>query len=1131
MRIGVFVCYCGSNIAGTVDVERVAKEILKFPGVVFSQTNLYTCSEPGQTQIKKAIKEHNLNRVIVASCSPRVHNSTFMRTVETVGLNPYLFEMANIREQNSWIHDNKENATEKAIELIRMAVAKVNKNRELYPKYFDMNKNVLVIGGGIAGIQAALDIADGGKKVILIEKEASIGGRMAQLDKTFPTIDCSACILSPKMVDVGMHENIELLTLSEVTKVEGSIGNFKISIKKKPRYINLKDCTSCGDCEKVCPVKYTNVFEAELVKRTAISKMFTQAVPSAYFINKRGKAPCRSNCPVDVPAQGYIALIRQKKYAEALELHRKENPFPSICGRVCTHPCEMNCARSFVDEPIAIMNLKRFIADYERQLSEIPLPEMAEKKNKKVAIIGSGPAGLTAAYYLAKNGYAATVFEALPFAGGMLRVGIPEYRLPSGILDLEIDLIRRMGVDIKTNTTVKSSDETRKLIKSGGYSAVFLATGAGKNSSVKIKDDNLDGVISGVDFLRDFRLSKIIRMEGEVAVIGGGNAAIDSSRTALRLGAQKVRIFYRRSHEEMPALEEEIEDALSEGIEINYLTSPVEITGKDGKVKNLRLIKNILGEPDASGRRRPVPVEGSEYEVKADAVILAIGQEPDTEYLTEGSEKIELMPDKTVKMDKKEILLVDKSGIFAGGDMLLGPSTVTEAIGHGKIAARVISKFIEGSSFEEIEAEIKNEQESEKSLKADEVFTAEELAQFERAKRNSIKKINPADRVGNFKEVVSTFMEEEALKEADRCLDCGICSDCQQCAKACEANAIDYSHKEEILTREVGAIVVATGADIFNTDVFEEYGSKEFEDVISAIQYERLMCASGPTGGHIIRPSDKKEPETIVFLSCVGSRDKSKGMPYCSAACCMYLAKQAILTKEHMPNSNSTIFYTDIRSPGKSYDEFIIRAKEYGTQYVRGKVSKIYKQGSKLIVRGVDTLIGKPLEIEADLVVLAPAMIPSKGSKQLAEVLNITSGTFGFYTESHPKLRPVETNTAGIFLAGACQSPKDIPDSVAQGSATASKILAMMSKDKLLTNPIVAVVDKVRCIGCNKCLYVCPFSAIEEQALKDRKVVQVIETVCKGCGLCEATCPIDAISLNGFNDEMILEELDAFSIS
>ena len=1130
MRIGVFICYCGSNIAGTVDVEKVAKEVLKFPGVVFTQTNLYTCSEPGQTQIKKAIDEHNLNRVIVASCSPRVHNTTFMRAVETVGLNPYLFEMANIREQDSWIHDDRENATQKAIELIRMAVAKVNRNRELYPKYFDLNKNVLVIGGGIAGIQAALDIADGGKKVIMVEREASIGGRMAQLDKTFPTIDCSACILSPKMVDVGMHDNIELLTLSEVEKVEGSIGNFTVTIRKKPRYVDIKKCTSCGECEKVCPVSYSNEFEANLVKRKATSKMFAQAVPSAFFINKRGKAPCRSSCPADVPAQGYIALIREKKYKEALKLHREENPFPSICGRVCTHPCEISCTRDLVDEPVVIMGLKRFIADYELELGEIPLPEMQESKDKKVAIIGSGPAGLTAAYFLAKNGYKSTIFETLPEAGGMLRYGIPDYRLPQRILNLEIDMIKRMGVEIKTNTPIKTGNEVFDLIKTGKFDAVFLATGAGKNVSIGIEGENLQGVVSGVDFLKDYKLGKIKKIDGTVAVIGGGNAAIDSSRTALRLGAKVVNIYYRRSREEMPALEEEIEDALEEGVKINYLTAPVIILGKNEKVYKLKLIKNRLGEPDSSGRRKPVAIEGSEYEVAVDLVILATGQEPDISYLTSGKTEFEINPDKTVKLEMKEILLVNNRGLFAGGDIILGPSTVTEAIGHGKLAARVISDFLEGKNLDEIEAKVKDEKENEKRLKPEEVFTKEELELFEKFKRTRHGKISVKERISSFNEVIKAMSEEQAIVEAQRCLNCGICSECLECVKACEANAIDHNQREEIIKREVGAIVVATGAEIFNTDVFGEYGGGELDDVISAVKYERLMCASGPTEGHIQRPSDGREPKTVVFLSCVGSRDKSRGMPYCSAACCMYLAKQAILTKEHIPDSNSYIFYTDIRSPGKDYDEFIIRAKEYGTHYIRGKVSKIYKRGQKLIVRGVDTLISEPIEIEADLVVLAPAMIPPKNAKKLAEILNITAGPFGFYTESHPKLRPVETNTAGIFLAGACQSPKDIPDSVAQGSATASKVLALMSKDKLLTDPIVAKVDQIRCIGCDKCLMVCPFRAIEELSLKDRKVVKVIESVCRGCGLCEATCPIDAISLSGFTDEMILEELNAFSL-
>ena len=1130
MRIGVFICYCGSNIGANVDVERVAKEVLKFPGVVFSQTNLYTCSEPGQDQIINAVKEHNLNRVIVASCSPLVHSTTFMKTVDTAGLNPYLFGMANIREHNSWIHDDREKATQKAIDLIRMAVAKVYRHKPLYPKYFELNKNVLVIGGGIAGIQASLDLAEGGRKVILVEKQASIGGRMAQLDKTFPTLDCSACILSPRMVDVGMNENIELLSLSEVIKVEGSIGNFKVTIRKKPRYIDIKNCTSCGDCEKVCPVSYTSNFEAGLSSRKAISKMFAQAVPSAYFINFKGKAPCRSNCPANVPAQGYITLIREKKYIEALKLHRENNPFPSICSRVCTNLCEENCTRSLVDDPISIRNLKRFIADYELKLGKIPLPEMEEKKSKKIAIIGSGPAGLTASYYLTKRGYTVKVFEALPVVGGMLRVGIPEYRLSSKILDLEIDVIIRMGVEIKTNHKIESSDDIYKLKSEENFDVIFLATGAHKNISLGIDGEDLNGVIPGVEFLKEVALSNIKKVEGRIAVIGGGNVAIDSARTALRLGADEISIFYRRSRKEMPAIEEEIEEALEEGVRINYLTSPVKIEGENNKVERLVLIKNKLGELDKSGRRRPIPIEGSEFNYPVDQIIIAIGQKPDVDYLINGKKKFELSSKKNIKLEREELLLVDEEGIFAGGDLVIGPSTATEAIAHGKLAADVITKFLEGEKIEDIEQEIREEKATEILLKSDELFTFKELESFEKNKRVSTNKLSVEDRVNNFKEVVLPITEEQAFKEAERCLNCGICSECHECIKTCEANVIDYSQKEEIITREVGAIVVAVGVDIFDISLYGEYGAGKLEDVITSLSYERILSASGPTGGYILRPSDNKEPKTIVFLSCVGSRDKVKGVPYCSAACCMYLAKQAILTKEHLPDSTSYIFYTDIRSPGKAYEEFIDRAKEYGTQYIRGKVSKIYKKSEKLIVMGVDTIIGEQLEIEADLVVLASGMIAAKGSKKLAEILNINIGPFGFYTESHPKLRPVETNTSGIFIAGACQSPKDIPASVAQGSATASKILALMSKDKLATDPIVAQVNLIRCIGCNKCIMVCPFKAIEEIEIRGMKAVQVIEAVCKGCGLCEATCPIDAVSLSGFTDEMILEELQAFSI-
>lgn len=1130
MRIGVFICYCGSNIGANVDVEKVADESKKLPGVVFTQTNLYTCSEPGQLQIIKAVKEQNLNRVVVASCSPQVHNVTFMRTVEKAGLNPYLFNMANIREQDSWIHDDRQKATKKAVDLVRMAVSNVYRHRELYPKYFDINKNVLVIGGGITGIQTALDVADGGRQVIMVEKEASIGGKMAQLDKTFPTIDCSACILSPKMVDVGTHKNIELLTNSEVIKVEGSVGNYKVTLRKKPRYIDLKKCTSCGDCEKVCPVSINNTYEVGMAQRKAISKMFAQAVPSAYNIHKRGKAPCRSSCPAGVAAQGYIALIREGKYLEALNLHRQDNPFPSICGRVCMHPCEESCTRKLVDDPIAIMSLKRFIADYELKLGEIPLPEIEEKKSKKVAIVGAGPAGLTASYYLAKKGYEIQVFEALDVVGGMLRTEIPDYRLPPDILDLEIDVIKRMGVNIKTNSKIKNTDELWELRKN--YDAVFLATGAHKDMPINIGEENIEGVISGVEFLKDVSLSKVSEMKGKIGIVGGGNVAIDSARSALRLGASEVNIFYRRSRKEMPAIEEELEDALEEGVKINYLTAPVKVIEENEKLKAVTFIKNKLGEPDSSGRRKFIPIEGSEFTVELDYLVLAVGQRPDTGYAVTGDKKLKLTKWNTIDLINEEILLADDDGIFAGGDVVKGPSTVTEAIGHGKLAARVIDRYLGGEKLEDIAADLSEKKKSEIRLKAEDIFTQKELKSYKKVQRVKENKLDPQERIKNFNEVVKTISEEEAKKEAEKCLNCGICSECEECIKACQAGAIDYSQREEIIVKEVGAIAVTVGIDVLDADIFGEYGGGELEDVITSLQYERLMCASGPTHGHIIRPSDKKEPKKVVFLSCAGSRDRSRGLEYCSSACCMYLAKQAILTKEHIHDSNSYIFYTDIRSPGKDYDEFVDRAKQYGTQYIRGRVSKVFKRekDGKLIVCGIDTILNKIVEIEADLVVLATAMVATKKAKELAGVLNISTGPFGFFKESHPKLRPVETNTNGVYIAGACQSPKDIPSSVAQGGAVAGKILALMSVDKLASDPIVAKVNQNRCIGCNKCLMVCPFNAIEEAKLREKDVVNVIETVCKGCGLCEATCPINAISLSGFTDEMILEELKAFSL-
>ena len=653
MRIGVFVCHCGSNIEGTVDTAQTAKNALAYPDVVYAVDSMYVCSELGQDSIETAIKDFGLDGVVVASCSPRMHETTFRRAVERAGLNRYMFEMANIREHVAWIGKDREANTNKASELIKIAVEKLRRNQPLYAKQFDVTRRVLVIGGGVAGIQAALDAADGGIEVVLVERESTIGGKMAKLDKTFPTIDCSSCVLSPKTVDVAHHKNITLYAHAEVESVSGFVGNFEIKIRKKTTYVDWSKCTGCGSCAEKCPAKQSpDAFNENVGLTTAINIPFPQAIPKKAIIN------------------------------------------PNHC---------------------------------------------------------------------------------------------------------------------------------RKLQ-----------------------------------------------------------------------------------------------------------------TGK-----------------------------------------------------------------------------------------------------------------------------------------------------------------------------------------------CGICS------KVCPAKAINYEMEDEIITERVGAIIAATGYDLTDWTVYGEYGGGRLPDVITGLQYERLLSASGPTGGHIKRPSDGLEPKTVAFIQCVGSRDRSIDRPYCSGFCCMYTAKQAILTRDHIPDSNSYIFYMDIRAPGKLYDEFTRRAvEEYGAQYVRGRVSAIQPRlrpngGLGYHLRAVDTLLGQPVEIEADLVVLAVGVEGAHRAGALAEVLRISYDNYGFYLEGHPKLRPVETNTAGVYLAGACQGPKDIPGSVAQGSAAAAKVLCLFSKPKLENDPQISVVDIKRCVGCGKCIEVCHYQAIKETTIRGEKKAEVIETVCQGCGLCTATCPQGAIQVSHFTDNQILAEVNA----
>jgi heterodisulfide reductase subunit A-like polyferredoxin len=910
---------------------------------------------------------------------------------------------------------------------------------------------VLVCGGGIAGIQASLDLSAAGFRVHLAESAPSIGGAMSKLDKTFPTGDCATCILSPKLVQCARDINIDLHTLTEIEAIRGQAGRFTVTLRRRPRFVVEKECNGCGDCIRACPVELTGLLDCRIGRHKAIDRPSAQAVPNVVTIEKQQRPPCQMACPLGQNAQGYIALIRAGKYREAIELIRETNPFPSICGYVCHHPCEAACDRGRYDDPIAIRALKRFAVEKAAEIGWTPVPVEIERRPERVAIVGAGPAGLAAANRLAREGYGVTVFEASEVLGGMLRLGIPEFRLPRRIIDAEIEAIRSLGVEIRTGMKLGEHITIESLFAED-YRAVFIATGAYMGNRMGIEGEKLEGVHVGLDFVRRANLSEKVSVGKRVAVIGGGNAAVDVARVAKRLGAGEVTILYRRTRHEMPADPLEVADAMYEGVRVCFLTQPARIVGNAGRAAGVECVRMRLSdEKDSSGRRRPVPIEGSEHVLPFDAVLIAIGQTPNTKFAEHGSVRVSKWS--TIEVDP-ETMQTSRPGVFAGGDVVVGAGTLVEAIAAGQRAAATMLRYIAGETLPE--PDLKTGVAGPKRPQ----WNEQDRARFERMLADGGVAAAPRATLTEL-----GYDETLAQREAARCLNCGLCAECMECVRACKRNAVAHNQQEERFDVEVGAIILAPGYDAFDAKIKGEFGFGHYPNVITGLQFERMLSASGPTLGALRRPSDAARPRRIAFIQCVGSRDTTCDNDYCSAVCCMASTKQAILVKEHEPETDVTIFYIDLRAFGKDFDRYCDRARKLGVRYVRAIPSRLMQMPDtrdlRLAYIGVGQVgnlshtndaarqvtnpsYAKRVEEEFGLVVLSSGLEPSARLLEQAGRLGIRLNEWAFAATD--RLSPVRTSVAGIFVAGAFEEPKDIPDSVVQASGAAAEAMALLAR-------------------------------------------------------------------------------------
>ena len=895
--------------------------------------------------------------------------------------------------------------------------------------------DALIVGAGIAGMESSLTLGDMGFRVLLVEKEASIGGKMILLSKVFPTLDCSSCISTPKMAATANHPNIKVLTYSEIDAVnKNPDGTFSVDLRKNPKFIDPVKCTGCAQCETACTVAIADQFNSDLIARRAAYIAFPQAVPKKAVIDRKGTSPCSFTCPAGVKPHGYISLVRAGKYDEAFRLHMEDAPLPGCLSRACYAPCEEECTRGQMEGSVAIRAIKRFMVD--RYYAGHPQPEygIPDKSNgKRIAIVGSGPAGLSAAYFLARSGYSVTVFESESEPGGIMRWGIPSYRLPKDILARDIKNITALGVKIVTDTKVRSAE----LLKKEGFDAVFIAVGVTGGRRISIPGEDLKGVVDCMDFLKSCNSGDLPDVHGKkVVVIGGGNVAMDCGRSALRLGAREVQLVCLESDDEMPAHKWEVQQAVVEGVAVNCSWGPKAVRNAGGKATGAEFVC-CTSVFDAGGKFNPSFDELRRKSFDADLVIMAVGLLPNTSSF---SSELELDRNGTVKADK-ETLQTSKPWIFAGGDALTGPSMIVKAVNQGKKAAYYIGHYLQG-----IPLDTGNYDDRLPMVDREPIITRS-------SPDISLRKpLPPKQKPANewarsFDEYEITMSEDEARYSTNRCLDCGGCSQCRQCVAACPADAISFAMRTEREDLTVGSVMLSTGFDIFNAANKPALGYGRFPNVIDAMQMDRILAPTRPYNA-VIRPSDGKAPSNIAFVLCTGSRDQKANNRLCSRVCCMYSLKQAQLLMGSLPLADITIYYIDIRAFGKGYDEFYEQAKGMGVYFVKGKVARIEETTDRNLGVFYEDIegIGGARRAEHDLVVLSVGVLPTQGALRLFKDGALKADPYSYIYEVDEDLEPGKTTIDGVFVAGTAAAARDIPDSILHADAAAAQVAAYLKR-------------------------------------------------------------------------------------